>query len=51
MITEVADINNFSQTKFVAIILVMLVFFMRFLAWPIFFLTHFTFRPQKRDKQ
>ena len=41
---------NCSQTKFVAIILVLVVSFMRFFAWPIFGLTHLTFRPQKRDK-
>ena len=29
-----------SQTKFLANILVLLVFFMRFFAWPIFRLTH-----------
>ena len=34
-----------------AIILVLSVFFMRFLASPIFRLTLLTFRPQKRDKQ
>ena len=42
---------NCSQTNFVAIILVLSVFFMRFFAWPIFRLTLLTFRPQKRDKQ
>ena len=36
---------NCSQTKFVAIILVMSVFFMRFFAWPIFCLTLLIFRP------
>ena len=44
-------IFNCSQTKFLAIILVLSVFFMRFFAWPIFRLTLLTFRPQKRDKQ
>ena len=38
-------------TKFVAIIWDLLVFIMQFFAWPIFRLTHLTFRPQKRDKQ
>ena len=40
---------NCSQTKFVAVILVLSVFFMRFFAWPIFRLTILTFSPQKRD--
>ena len=39
------------QMKFLAILLVLSVFFMRFFAWPIFRLTLLTFRPQKRDKQ
>ena len=54
---SVSDINinvrfiNCSQTKFVAIILVLSVFFfMRFFAWQIFRLTLLTFRPQKRDE-
>ena len=34
---------NCSQTKFVSIMLVLSVFFMRFFAWPIFCLTHLTF--------
>ena len=42
---------NCPQTKFVAIILVLSVFFMRFFAWQIFLLTLFTFRTHKRDKQ
>ena len=43
---------NCYQTKFVAIILVLSVFFlMPIFAWPIFCLTLLTFRPQKRDKQ
>ena len=37
---------NCSQTKFLAIMLVLLIFFMRFFAWPIFHLTHLTFRHQ-----
>ena len=41
---------NCSQRKFVAIISVLVVSFMRFFAWPFFGLTHLTFRPQKRDK-
>ena len=44
-------IVNWSQMKFVAIIVVLFFVFMRFLAWPIFRLTHLTFRPQKLDKQ
>ena len=41
---------NCSQTKFVAIILVLLVF-MQFVAWKIFHLTLLTIRPQRRYKQ
>ena len=40
-----------SQKNFVAIILVLSVFFMQFFARPNFRLTHLTFRPQERDKQ
>ena len=40
-----------SRMQFVAIILVLSVFFMQFFAWPIFRLTHLTFRPQKGAKQ
>ena len=39
-----------AKTKFVAIILVLSVFFMRFFTWPIFRLARLTFRPQTRDK-
>ena len=42
---------NCSQTKFVAIILVLLDFFMQFFAWTIFRLKFLTFCPQKLDKQ
>ena len=44
-------IFNCSQTKFVAIILVLSAFFMRFFVWPIFRLTLLTCCPQRRDKQ
>ena len=39
---------NCSQTKLVANILVLLVFFMRFVTRPIFRLTHLTFRPSSK---
>ena len=37
-----------SQTKFVAIVLVLFVFLMQFIAWPFSRLTHLTFRLRKR---
>ena len=42
---------NCSQTKFLAIIWVLSVFFYAIFGLPIFRLKHLTFRPQKRDKQ
>ena len=43
------SVINCSQTKFVAIILVLSVSFMRFFARPIFRLRLLTFRPQQRS--
>ena len=41
---------NYSQTKFVAAMLVLLVFLTQFVVWLIFRVTHLTFRPQNRDR-
>ena len=48
---SIGGVFNCFQRKFVTVILVLSVFFLRFFAWPIFRLTPLTFRTQKRDKQ